>query len=225
MSASGGQCRRGQQSVRRPRPLFRGRLLGSPWLEGHFSKAAWTARQYAYARAMGRDGVYTPQVVVNGRAEGDGLEPGALAGLISRGERGAGGPSVGFSDGAVRSDRARASRRRRRLARALYSALRRSHDPARRERRSHVALYACGARDGSAWQMARRSREFPGAGGDASLAEAVFVQGSGAGPILAAANGKVPHIHLSVIPAKAGIQRASESLDARFRGHDINAGE
>ena len=36
-----------------------------------FSKPAWTARQYSYARAMGRDGVYTPQVVVNGRVEGD----------------------------------------------------------------------------------------------------------------------------------------------------------
>ena len=66
-----------------------------------FSRAAWTARQYAYARAMGRDGVYTPQVVVNGRVEGDGLEPGELSGLISRGDRGAGGPNVGFSGGAV----------------------------------------------------------------------------------------------------------------------------
>ena len=36
-----------------------------------FSKAAWTARQYAYARALGHDGVYTPQVVVNGRVAGD----------------------------------------------------------------------------------------------------------------------------------------------------------
>src|SRR5208282_3008304 len=66
-----------------------------------FSKAAWTARQYAYARAMGSNGVYTPQVVVNGRVEGDGLEPGALQGLMSRGDRGAGGPSVGFGGGAV----------------------------------------------------------------------------------------------------------------------------
>src|ERR1700677_2554645 len=66
-----------------------------------FSKAAWTARQYAYARAMGQDGVYTPQVVVNGRVAGDALEPGSLAGLMSRGDRGAGGPSVGFSGGAV----------------------------------------------------------------------------------------------------------------------------
>jgi hypothetical protein len=61
-----------------------------------FSKTAWTARQYAYARAMGQDGVYTPQVVVNGRVQGDGLEPGALAGLISRADRGASGPSLGF---------------------------------------------------------------------------------------------------------------------------------
>ena len=64
-----------------------------------FSKAAWTARQYAYARAMGQDGVYTPQVVVNGRVAGDALEPGRLAGLMSRGDRGKGGPSVGFSGG------------------------------------------------------------------------------------------------------------------------------
>src|ERR1700733_10680098 len=66
-----------------------------------FSKAAWTARQYAYARAMGSDGVYTPQVVVNGRVAGDALEPGSLAGLMSRGDRDAGGPSLGFSSGAV----------------------------------------------------------------------------------------------------------------------------
>jgi hypothetical protein len=66
-----------------------------------FSKPEWTARQYAYADAMGRDDVYTPQVVVNGRVEGDGLEPAAHVGLMSRGDRGAGGPSVRFTAGAV----------------------------------------------------------------------------------------------------------------------------
>jgi hypothetical protein len=50
---------------------------------------------------MGRDGVYTPQVVVNGRVEGDGLDRGTLAGLVNRGDRRAGGPSVGFAAGAV----------------------------------------------------------------------------------------------------------------------------
>src|SRR5579872_1683790 len=67
-----------------------------------FSKAAWTARQYAYARAMGHgDSVYTPEVVVNGRVEGDGLKPSALAALVSRGDRGLSGPSISFSGGAV----------------------------------------------------------------------------------------------------------------------------
>jgi hypothetical protein len=39
-----------------------------------FSSADWTARQDAYARALKRDGVYTPQLVVNGRAELNGSD-------------------------------------------------------------------------------------------------------------------------------------------------------
>jgi hypothetical protein len=66
-----------------------------------FSQPAWTARQYAYAHTMGRDGVYTPQVVVNGRVEGDGLAAGDLAALMSRGDRGPAGPEVSFSGRAV----------------------------------------------------------------------------------------------------------------------------
>src|ERR1700688_3125196 len=53
-----------------------------------FSKPVGTARQFAYAQAMGHgENVYTPQVVVNGKVEGDGLDASALAGLISRGDR------------------------------------------------------------------------------------------------------------------------------------------
>ena len=61
-----------------------------------FARPASTARQYAYARAMGRDGVYTPQVVVNGRVEGDGLEPAGLAGLCEPGRPGRGRPGCPF---------------------------------------------------------------------------------------------------------------------------------
>jgi hypothetical protein len=66
-----------------------------------FSKPEWTARQYAYAHAIGRDGVYTPQVIVNGRVEGTGLDANELAGLMRNAERGDGGPSVDFTAGAV----------------------------------------------------------------------------------------------------------------------------
>ncbi len=88
----------------------------------------------------------------------------ALAGLISRGDRGAGGPNVGFSGGAVTVGAGRrAVRRRRRLACALYSARGRSHDTPRRERRPHAALYPRGPRNGPLGQMARRSGDLPGA--------------------------------------------------------------
>ena len=33
-----------------------------------FARHEYTERQYAYARALGGDGVYTPQIVVNGHA-------------------------------------------------------------------------------------------------------------------------------------------------------------
>ena len=66
-----------------------------------FSKPEWTARQYAYAHAIGRDSVYTPQVIVNGRIEGTGLDATELEGLMRSAEKGDGGPSVGFTDRAV----------------------------------------------------------------------------------------------------------------------------
>jgi hypothetical protein len=37
-----------------------------------FSDAAFTRRQYGYAKAMGKSGVYTPQIVINGESEGIG---------------------------------------------------------------------------------------------------------------------------------------------------------
>jgi hypothetical protein len=66
-----------------------------------FSKPEWTARQYAYAGAIGHDNVYTPRVIINGRFEGTGLDATELEGLMWSAERGDGGPSVGFTDRAV----------------------------------------------------------------------------------------------------------------------------
>ncbi len=106
-----------------------------------FSKAAWTARQYAYAHAMGRDGVYTPQVVVNGRVEGDGLEAGGLAALMRQRRSRRGRPDVGFAGGAVSvgAGAAPAGGADVWLARYDPRAVEVA-DQARRERRPHAAV-------------------------------------------------------------------------------------
>jgi hypothetical protein len=153
-----------------------------------FSKAAWTARQYAYARAMGRDGVYTPQVVVNGRAEGDGIEPGALAGLISRGDRGAGGPRIGFSGGAVMVGAGSAPAGGADVWLARYIPHSVEVTIPRGENAGHTLPYTDVVREMvllGKWRG--EAATFPAPGGDSALAEAVLVQGSGTGPIFAAA--------------------------------------
>ncbi len=63
-----------------------------------FARQDFTQRQYDYARSLGHDGVFTPQVVVNGRVDGVGAQSGELAALMRQGERGNGGPAVRVSD-------------------------------------------------------------------------------------------------------------------------------
>ncbi|HEY3621678.1 MAG TPA: DUF1223 domain-containing protein, partial [Roseiarcus sp.] len=145
-------------------------------------------RQYAYARALARDGVYTPQVVVNGRVEGDGLEPSGLAALISRGDRGAGGPSVGFSRGAVTvgAGAAPAGGADVWLARYIPHAV--EVTIPRGENAGHTLPYKDVVREMvllGKWRGEAATFSVPG--GDSGLAEAAIVQANGAGPILAAA--------------------------------------
>lgn len=66
-----------------------------------FAKPIFTRRQLAYAKAMGRAEVFTPQVVINGRVDGVGADPDKLRDLIGQGERGAGGPQVIFHAASV----------------------------------------------------------------------------------------------------------------------------
>ena len=154
-----------------------------------FSKAAWTARQYAYARAMGSDGVYTPQVVVNGRVAGDALEPGALAGLMSRGDRGAGGPNVGFAGGAVTIGAGAPPSGGADVWLARY--IPRTVEVAipRGENAGHTLPYKDVVREMvllGKWRGEAATFPLPG-GGEGGLAEAAIVQGSGCGPVIAAA--------------------------------------
>ena len=154
-----------------------------------FSKPAWTARQYAYARAMRRDGVYTPQVVVNGRVEGDGLDPAVLAGLMSRGDRGAGGPDVHFAAGAVSVAAGAAPAGGADVWLARYDprvvevAVRRGENAGRTLPHKDVVRQMIRLGD---WRGQAETFALP-TGGEPGLAQAVLVQAVGAGPVLAAA--------------------------------------
>jgi hypothetical protein len=154
-----------------------------------FSRPAWTARQYAYARAMGREGVSTPQVVVNGRVEGDGLDPARLAELMSRGDRGMGGPELYFVCRAVSVGAGAAPAGGADVWLARYDprvvevAVRRGENAGRALPHKDVvhAVILLGR-----WRGQAETFALP-AGGKPGLAEAVIVQASGGGPVLAAA--------------------------------------
>jgi hypothetical protein len=154
-----------------------------------FSKHAWTERQYAYARALGQDGVYTPQVVVNGRVAGDALEPGSLAGLMSRGDRGAGGPRIAFSGGAVTVGAGAAPAGGADIWLARYIPHTVEVAIPRGENGGHTLPYKDVVREMVLLGKWRGQAEtFPVTGGsDPGLGEAAIVQANGAGPILAAA--------------------------------------
>ncbi len=64
-----------------------------------FAKPQFTARQWAYARSLGNSEVYTPQSIVNGRADVTGADAAELAALARRADRGAGGPDVAIEAG------------------------------------------------------------------------------------------------------------------------------
>jgi len=66
-----------------------------------FGSPRFTARQWDYARALRHDNVWTPQVVVNGRADVVGVRKGEIEGAIARADRGASGPKVTVAGGKV----------------------------------------------------------------------------------------------------------------------------
>jgi hypothetical protein len=65
-----------------------------------FATPQYTARQWDYAHAFGRKEVFTPEVVVNGRADVVGSDRAELEALIAR-ETAKDGPTINFANGAV----------------------------------------------------------------------------------------------------------------------------
>ena len=86
-----------------------------------FASPQYTARQWDYAHALRHDNVFTPQVVVNGRIDGVGAQPGEIEQLMQRAERPAGGPAPARRSRAARPHRASACREIRGRARGCES--------------------------------------------------------------------------------------------------------
>jgi hypothetical protein len=59
-----------------------------------FASPKFTARQWDYAHGLGHSNVFTPQVVVNGRRDGVGVDRDELQSLVAAGDRGNGGPAL-----------------------------------------------------------------------------------------------------------------------------------
>jgi hypothetical protein len=63
-----------------------------------FAHPEFTARQWDYAAGFHRSQVFTPEVVVNGRQDGVGADPGDFAHLLAAGAGGEAGPAIKLTD-------------------------------------------------------------------------------------------------------------------------------
>lgn len=66
-----------------------------------FSQPKFTARQWDYAHAFGRGNVFTPQVVINGKHDGVGADPGDFNRLVGSGAADGPGPTLTLTANAV----------------------------------------------------------------------------------------------------------------------------
>ncbi len=154
-----------------------------------FAKPEFTARQWAYARAMRHGDVYTPEIVVNGRVDGVGAELSEMRELTQQADRGAAGPDLTFEPGAVTIGAGRAPPRGADVWLARYDpgvidvAVQRGENAGRTLPHKNVVreMILVGHWSGEAERLALPAPSQSG------LANAVLVQMSGAGPILAAA--------------------------------------
>lgn len=153
-----------------------------------FAKPAFTARQWAYAHALGHDEVYTPQTIVNGRADVTGADAAELQALAQRVDRGDGGPELTIGAGRVEVGAGQAPSGGADVWLARYDpaprsvAVKRGENAGRLLPHAHIVvdLVLLGR-----WRGEPARFDLP-AKTDPRLLDAVLVQAAGTGPILAA---------------------------------------
>ena len=153
-----------------------------------FAKPAFTARQYAYARTLGHGEVYTPQTIVNGRADVTGADAAELQALAKREDRGASGPDLSIEAGHAVIGAGEAPPGGAEVWLVRYDpaprevAVKRGENAGRVLPHAHVVvdLVSIGRWRGEPERFALPAKTDP------RLADAVLVQAAGTGPILAA---------------------------------------
>lgn len=66
-----------------------------------FASPQYTARQWDYARALHHSQVWTPQMIVNGRADAVGADRADIDALLPRADRGASGPTIAITPSTI----------------------------------------------------------------------------------------------------------------------------
>jgi hypothetical protein len=155
-----------------------------------FGSPQFTARQYDYARGLRHDNVFTPQVVINGRADVVGIQHGEIERAIARSDRGVGGPTVTIASGRVAiAGGALAAPAQVWLVRydpnIVQVPIRRGENGGRTLPHKNIVRTLTRLGD---WSGPARSWALPAAG-QAGLRTAILVQAGPGGPILAAARG------------------------------------
>ena len=152
-----------------------------------FGRQEFTQRQVTYEPALGRDGPFTPQVVVNGRADAVGAAPGEIQKLIA-GSGPARGPEVSLSPGKVSIGAGKAPAGRADIWLVRYTRGVVDVPVARGENSGRTLPHANVVRSLQrlgTWSGEATTLPLPKAGG--GLSTAVLVQTPGGGPILTAA--------------------------------------
>ncbi|HEY1427676.1 MAG TPA: DUF1223 domain-containing protein [Caulobacteraceae bacterium] len=163
---------------------------GPGWTDT-FGTRAFTARQWDYAHAFHRPQVFTPQIVVDGRRDGVGIDPAEFARLVGRGSAAAATPILRLTAGAVTIGAAAAQAQPadvwlvRYDPRTLPVAIRGGENGGRTLPHKNIVkqLVRLGGWSGAAETLRLPRPPAPG------LVDAVLVQTPRGGPILAAAKG------------------------------------
>ncbi len=154
-----------------------------------FAKPQYTDRQWDYARALGHAQVWTPQVIVNGRADITGTRAAPLNALIAANDRGNAGPVVDIAGGNVTISGSTAKPVDvwlvRYEPRAIEVSIKAGENGGKTLPHRNIVreLVKVGRWSGGNARFALPAAKLPG------LATAAFVQAGTGGPIIAAARG------------------------------------